>query len=370
MAPLFLVWGLVPVMAGEQWQAGRRAALGLAVAAALLGGCGGGEPGSTASGPECAHRIGYVTGAGTVNDEASNQAGWEGVLAGAAALGLSDECASFAEASAGAAYGPLIESFVSEGFDIVVTNGFTMGEATREAGRQHPEVSFIGIDQRQTDTLPNVAGLVYHEEQEGFLAGALAGLLTESGVVGGVFGCETVPPVIRYAVGFRNGAQHVRPDGVVLPAFHIGSLDVCFFDPAYGAQLAEGLLEEGADIVFGAGGQTGDGALVAACEAGAKVVGSGTDRYDGLPEARDCLVTSVTRDLASSVSDLIVSIGDGTFTGGEVYGEVGLAPYHEFESLVPEEVKAQLDELGEQLARGEIDACAPPNEGAFCAPVR
>ena len=81
------------------------------------------------------------------------------------------------------------------------------------------------------------------------LAGALAGLLTETGVVGGVFGCETLPPVIRYAVGFRNGVQHVNPDVESLTVFHIGSLDVCFFDPDHGAELASGLVERGADII-------------------------------------------------------------------------------------------------------------------------
>ena len=102
----------------------------------------------------------------------------------------------------------------------------------------------------------------------------------------------------------------------------------------------------------------------------AKVIGSGTDRYEGLPGVRDCIVTSVTRDIADSVRDLIFAVDAGTFDGGEVYGEIGLAPYHAFEDDVPPEVKQRLGEIGEGLASGDIDACAPPNDGADCAPVR
>jgi basic membrane protein A len=315
---------------------------------------------------------------GKINDQSFNEAGWNGVLKAAEELGLAEECYGFIETQDSADYRPNIDSFVNEGFDIIVTSGFAMGSATHQAGKDLPDISFIGTDQTQTDAnfapepLPNVTGLIFHEDVSGFLAGALAGLMTESNVVGGAYGCPFIPPVARFEVGYYNGAMYVNPDVKVLNVYHPGDLDVCFVDPAWAADTAATLIGEGADVIFGAGGLTGNGALIAACNEGVKVVGVDVDQFITLPEVQDCIMSSATKGLVEDVARLVIAATDGTFPGGEVFGPAVLAPFHNFEDVIPQEVKDQLADISAKIDSGEIDPCAAfegSNEGTFCTPV-
>ena len=347
--------------------------LGLAVVASLvLAACGGAAP------TECAYKIGFVTDVGKLRDQGFNEAGWNGVEAAAEQLGLADDCIAYIETADAADYIPNIDSFVNEGYDIVVTSGLAMGAATHQSGIDHPDVFFIGTDQAQVDAsfapelLPNVTGLIFHEEVPGFLAGALAGLMTETNVVGGVYGCPFIAPVARYEVGYVNGAKYVNPDVEVIDVYHPGSLDVCFVDPEFAAETAASLIDQGADVIFGAGGLTGNGALIGACNAGVRVVGVDVDQFVSLPEVQDCIMSSATKDLQAKVAELIITATDGTFPGGEYFGPAGVAPFHNFEDVIPQEVKDQLIEINALIQSGEIDACAPfegSNEGTFCTPV-
>lgn len=350
----------------------------LIVASLLLAACGGAGGEEVAEEEACAHKIGFVTDVGKLNDQSFNESGYNGVIQGAEALGLGEDCYSFIETADSADYIPNIESFVDEGFDIVVTSGFAMGAATREAGRAHPDVSFIGTDQSQVDEnfaydpIDNVVGLIFHEDVSGFLAGALAGLMTESNVVGGVYGCPFIPPVARFEVGYYNGVKHVNPDAEVLNVYHPGSLDVCFVDPEFGSETAGTLIEEGADVIFGAGGLTGNGALIGACNEGVNVIGVDVDQFGSLPEVQDCIMSSATKDLVNGVANLIIAIDEGTFEGGEVFGPAVLAPFHNFEDTIPDDVKGQLDDISAQVSSGDIDPCAPfedSNPDTFCVPV-
>ncbi|GMR10496.1 MAG: hypothetical protein BMS9Abin28_1317 [Anaerolineae bacterium] len=336
------------------------------------------EPTEEPVAEECAYKIAFVTDVGKLNDQSFNEAGWKGVLGAADALGLAEECYGFIETSDSADYIPNIESFISEGFDIIVTSGFAMGSATHQSGIDNPDIFFIGTDQGQVDAdfnpepLDNVVGLIFHEDVSGFLAGALAGLMTESNVIGGVYGCPFIPPVARFEVGYYNGAKYVNPDIEVLNVYHPGSLDVCFTDPEFAAETAATLIGEGADVIFGAGGLTGNGALIAACNKGVKVVGVDVDQFNTLPEVQACIMSSATKGLVGDVTSLILAATDGTFPGGEVFGPAVLAPFHNFEDVIPQDVKDRLAEISDMIDSGEIDPCAPfegSNEGTFCTPV-
>jgi basic membrane protein A len=327
---------------------------------------------------ECSVKIGFVTDVGKINDQSFNEAGWKGVLEAVDGLGLGEECYGFIETQDSADYRPNIDSFVNEGFDIIVTSGFAMGAATHQAGIDLPDVFFIGTDQTQVDAdfapepLDNVTGLIFHEDVSGFLAGALAGLMTESNVVGGVYGCPFIPPVARFEVGYYNGAKYVNPDVEVLNVYHPGDLDVCFTDPSWAADTTTTLIGEGADVIFGAGGLTGNGGLIAACNVGVNVIGVDVDQYITLPETADCIMSSATKGLTADVAALIIAATDGTFPGGEAFGPAVLAPFHNFEDIISQDVKDQLAEISAMIDSGEIDPCAPfegSNEGTFCTPV-
>jgi basic membrane protein A len=353
----------------------------LIVAAVLLVGCKADAteaPPTEVPPPECAHKIGFVTDVGKLNDQSFNEAGWKGVLLAADGLGLDESCYGFIETADSADYIPNIESFIDEGFDIIVTSGFAMGAATHQSGIDHPDIFFVGTDQTQNtpdfvpEYLDNVTGLIFREDVSGFLAGALAAYMSESGVIGGVYGCPFIPPVARFEVGYYNGAKYVNPDIEVLNVYHPGSLDVCFTDPAFAAETAETLITEGADVIFGAGGLTGNGALIAACNQGVYVVGVDVDQFLTLPEVQDCILSSATKGLTDDVAALIEAATLGTFPGGEVFGPAVLAPYHNLEDTIPQDVKDALDDLSAAIAAGEVDTCAPfegSNEGTFCTPI-
>lgn len=336
------------------------------------------EPTEAMVEPTCAHKIGFVTDVGKLNDQSFNESGWNGVLNAVDELGLAEECYGYIETQDSADYRPNIDSFINEGADIIVTSGFAMGAATHQAGIDYPDIYFIGTDQTQTDAdfnpemLPNVAGLIFHEDVSGFLAGALAGLMTESNTVGGVYGCPFIPPVARFEVGYYNGAHYANPDVTVLDVYHPGDLDVCFVDPSWAADTANTLIDQGADVIFGAGGLTGNGALIAACNQGVNVIGVDVDQFNTLPEVQDCIMSSATKGLVADVTRLIISATDGTFPGGEVFGPAVLAPFHNFDSIIPQDVKDQLDQISADIDSGAIDPCAPfdgSNEGTFCTPV-
>ncbi|OJX46220.1 MAG: hypothetical protein BGO78_04885 [Chloroflexi bacterium 44-23] len=326
----------------------------------------------------CAYKIGFVSDVGKINDQSFNQASWTGVEEGAKALGLAKDCISFIETTDSADYETNIRSFVEEGYNIIITSGFAMGQITRKIATENPDVYFIGVDQQQVDEnfapapLANVTGLNFHEDIGGFLAGATAGLMTKSNVVGGVFGCQFIPAVARYEVGYYNGVKFVNPNAKVIDIYHPGSIDVCFGDATFGSETAQALISEGADVVYGAGGLTANGAMITSCNQGALVIGTDMDVFLTLPEVKDCIITSALKDIVTGVSDLIVAVSKGTFPGGDTFGPSMLAPYHNLDAQVPAEVKAKLEDIAKKLASGEIDPCVPfegSNPNTFCVPV-
>jgi basic membrane protein A len=173
-------------------------------------------------------------------------------------------------------------------------------------------------------------------------------------------------------VGFWNGAHYVNPDVEVINTYHPGSVDQCFADPEFGAETASEQIAQGADVIFGAGGLTGNGALIAACNHGVRVIGVDVDQYESLPEIQNCIVSSATKDLTHSVAQLIVSVDDGTFQGGDVFGNVVLAPFHNFEDSITPEMRDTITQIVQQIESGEINPCDPyddSNPDTFCVPV-
>ena len=198
-------------------------------------------------------------------------------------------------------------------------------------------------------------GLVFHEDHSGFLAGALAAQLTKSGTIAAVLGTDLVPPVVAFKEGYEAGARYITPDINIISTYHPGELSQAFTDPEWGAATARQAIDQGADVVFGSGGLTGNGALQeVATEPGLYCIGVDTDQWETLPAARPCLVSSAMKLITPAVVDLLGTVADGSFAGGNYYGEAGLAPFHDFEDDVPQEVKDKLAEIDAGLKDGSI----------------
>ena len=291
-------------------------------------------------------RVGLVTDVGKIDDKSFNQSAWEGVQRAQRELGAN---VRFLETTDPKDYAKNIDQFAQENYDVVVTVGFAIGQATQEAANRYRNVRFIGVDQFQERPVDNLAGLIFDEDKAGYLGGALAGLMTKSGTIGAVLGTDLVPPVVKFGKGYDAGAKAVRPDVRLLLAYHPGGLARGFSDPDWGKATAQQMIQQGADVLFGAGGNTGNGALLGALERNVLAIGVDTDQWETLPQVRPVLLSSAMKLIQPGVFNLVKAVGDGTFKSGNSVGEVGLAPFHDTEPQVPNEVKQRLQQIDRGL---------------------
>jgi len=337
------------------------------VLALALAGCGGstGSSGSTGSGTKTAASgdcssadvfcVGLVTDLGKIDDKSFNQSAWEGVQKAGSDLGAQTK---YIETTATTDYANNIKQFLDAKYDVIVTVGFNMAQATVDAAKANPNTKFIGVDQDQSaGTVANLAGLVFPEDQAGYAAGYLAGLLTKTNKIGQVLGMQ-IPPVERYAKGYEAGAKASNAKVTVATVYHPAG-DNAFSDPVWGANEAKNQLNQGADVIFGAGGNTGNGALgqiAKATGAGTSVycIGVDTDQWDTVPQAQPCLVTSAEKMITDGVFSLLQKAKDGSIQGGNFLGTTGIAPYHDFSSKIPQDIQDKVAAVVKGLADGSI----------------
>jgi basic membrane protein A len=343
-------------------------ALALAGCGGSTGGSGGGSTasGSAAAGAptddsKCAEAdvfcIGLVTDTGKVDDKSFNQSAHEGAQAAAAeAKGFY----KYVETQDAKDYAANMAQFTNKKYDVVVTVGFLMTEATATAAKENPTTKFIGVDQGYDAakvTEKNITGLIFPEDQAGYGAGYLAGLLTKTDKLGQVLGLE-IPPVQKFAKGFEAGAKAANPSVTVTTVYHPAG-DNAFNDPVWGAGEAKKQLAQGADIIFGAGGNTGNGALQEVAKASGAgtdkfCIGVDTDQWDTVPAAQPCLVTSAMKLITEGVTETALMAKDGDFAGLQTLGKAGLAPFHDFESVVPADVKTKVADIVKQMEAGTL----------------
>ena len=321
--------------------------------------------------PDCTQAdvfcVGLVTDVGKVDDKSFNQSAWEGVKQAETDLGA---YVQYIETADSKDYAKNIATFGDASYDVIVTVGFGLGEATAAAAKLYPDIKFIGVDQDQfawlydddaTNDIPNLVGLVFPEDQAGFLVGALAAQMTKSGKIGGVFGTDVVPPVWKFGEGYRAGALYINPKIEIFIVYHSDvGFDKTFTDPEWGATTAKSMIDKGADVIFGGGGKTGNGAVVGAVEAGVYGIGVDADQYYTLTEAQPKLLSSAMKLITPGVFDLIKAIKDGAFAPGNFSGKTGFAPYHDVAADVPAEVDAKMQQIDAALLDGSLKTGVPP----------
>ncbi|HEY7709421.1 MAG TPA: BMP family ABC transporter substrate-binding protein [Candidatus Entotheonella sp.] len=300
-------------------------------------------------------RVGLVTDVGKVDDRTFNEFAYTGMMRAVKSFGLKS---AFIETQQPTDYEKNIEQFTTAGYDMIITVGFMLGDATKKMAQKYPQVRFAIVDFAYTPPVDNIVGLVFAEDQSGFLAGALAGLMTRSKTVGMVAGVE-IPPVVRFRQGYEAGVQHVCADCEV-----IGVYIDSFTDPARGKTAALSQIDEGADVIFGAGGPTGSGAILGAAQAGAWVIGVDQDEYlttfkQGRAPGANKILSSAMKRVDNAVYGAVQRAVEGTFKGGTYVFDagndgIGLAPFHEAEATIPEAVKTQLQGIAAALRAGQI----------------
>ncbi|MDP9310361.1 MAG: BMP family ABC transporter substrate-binding protein [Chloroflexota bacterium] len=302
-------------------------------------------------------RVALVTDVGKVNDGTFNQFAFQGLQRAEQELGAQID---YIETQQQGDYEKNLEQFASGDYDLVIGVGFLMGDAIKAAASRHPDVNFAIVDFAYGDNPPaNVKGLVFQEDQAGYLAGTMAALVSQSNTIGVVGGIEEVPAVKKFVQGYEAGAKAQKPD-ISVRQVYIPS----FTDPAAGGEAARSMIAEGADVIFGAGGQTGSGAIQEAAKQGAFVIGVDQDEYTttfrgGSTEGADKIVTSAIKRVDNAVFDTIQSVVEGNFSN-ELYvgtvenGGIDYAEAHDASAVVTADIKAKVDEVKEGLSNGSI----------------
>ena len=335
------------------WLALLLAGLVLALGAAACGGDDdddGNGAGDTAAetdegGEEEQFRVGLVTDIGGLNDRGFNQLAYQGLQQAESELGVEIRVL---ESKSDADYIPNLQTLADEGFNLIISVGFLMQEATATAAETYPETNFAIIDAAFDPALPNAQGVLFKEQEAGSLVGYLAGLVTESGTVSSVGG-QKIPPVDRFIAGFQKGATDANAEVQTLNAY---SQD--FVDQAKCKEVALDQISRGSDVVFQVAGGCGLGALDAANEE--SVWGIGVDADQAF--LGDYVLTSAVKRVDVAVFSTIEQLVNGEFAGGETtsYGlaedGVGMG---ETSANAPQEAVDEAQAQTDAIIAGEIE---------------
>jgi len=298
-------------------------------------------------------RIGLVTDIGGLDDRSFNFLANKGLERAENELGVEGRVVI---SRANADYVPNLSRLAQEDYDLVIAVGFLMAESVETVAKRFPDVNFAIIDSSQADMKSkpkNVRGLLFKEQEAGYLVGYLAGLVTKADggtkqVIGSVGGLK-IPPVDRYIAGYQAGAKAANEEIET-----VNSYSQDFVDQAKCKELALDQIASGAYVVFQVAGQCGLGALSAAQEK--NVLGIGVDADQGY--LGDHILTSALKKVDVAVFQTIQGVQDGTFNGGEdvvfdvASGAVGIG---EVSPEVPAEAVAEVKRVQDEIAAGEID---------------
>jgi len=329
----------------------------LIIAGMVLAACGG-----TTDGDE-AGKVCQVTDAGGIDDKSFNATAWKGIQDAESELGVEGK---YLESQNQTDYEKNINAFLEEGCDLIVTVGFLLGDATAAAAEANPDQYFSIVDFAYDPTIPNVSGQVFNTDEAAFLAGYLAAGVTQTGKVG-TFGGIQIPTVTIFMDGFAMGVDYYNQQKgtnvEVLgwdPDAQTGLFTGNFESLDDGRAMGETLADEGADIIMPVAGPVGLGTAAFAQERGGiLIIGVDSDWTQTSPEYTDIVLTSVLKKMDVTTLQTVQAVLDDTFEGGVVVGTlentgVDLAPFHELDSMVSDELKAELDDLRAGIIDGSI----------------
>jgi basic membrane protein A and related proteins len=330
----------------------RRVLALMAVGALALAACGG----DTVATGGC-----MVTDQGGVDDRSFNETAHNGLVTAGEEFGIDT---NVLESSAETDFEPNIQAFVDQDCDIIVTVGFLLGEATEAAAQANPDQLFAIVDYAYDAEYDNLRELVFATEEAAFLAGYVAAAVTETGIVG-TYGGINIPPVTVFMDGLLAGVSYYNDEhGTDVQVLGWDGSDGLFtgnfVSQDDGRNVTDELLQAGADIVMPVAGPVGLGTAAALEDFGSGLmIWVDTDGYISASQFSHLMLTSVMKNMDVAVHDTVASVVDGTFEGGLYVGTlandgVGLAPFHDFEDMVPQAVKDRLPELRDGIIAGEI----------------
>jgi basic membrane protein A and related proteins len=310
-----------------------------------------------------------VTDEGGVDDRSFNETSWKGLQDAESSLGIK---AKYVESKNANDYAPNVEAVVQDDCGIIVTVGFKLGDITKDAATANPDEKFAIVDYQYEQPVENIKPLVFDTAQAAFLGGYLAAGMTQTGKVA-TFGGTKLPTVTIFMDGFAQGIKYYNQQkgkNVQLlgwdDASQDGSFTGDFSDQNKGKQLTENFIQQGADIILPVAGHVGLGSAAAAQATGGKtnLIWVDTDGYESAPDFKSLFLTSVVKELDVAVEAATQDAVEDKFTNEAFVGTlendgVGLAPYHDFDSKVPADLKSEIDKLKEDIISGTVQVSSP-----------
>jgi basic membrane protein A and related proteins len=249
-----------------------------------------------------------------------------------------------------------LRKYSESGYDLIIAHGFQWGEPALQVGQTHPQtkiVVFTGLVESR-----NVASIFPQQQEGSFLLGALAGMMTNTSIIGFVGG-EEYPNVVNIFEGYKQGAEWVN-DNITVIGTYLNDWD----NPARGREAATSIIREGADFVFHVADSSGQGVIQASDESGIYALGAVQDQNHLAP---DTVICSFVLDVDKAYDSAVEMVMDGNFTGkifrpgielqkgSDGQGIVYLAPFHGLESRVTESVQERLTKLTIEILQEKIE---------------
>ena len=250
-------------------------------------------------------RVGIVLSTGGLGDLSFNDAAYRGLQRAERELGIHFD---YIEPADPAEDETALRRFAERGYDLVIGVGFQMSDSLEIVAMDYPHVKFAHVDEAFPDILDNVVSLNFAEWEGSFLAGALAALVSETNNVGYVGGVDFAL-IHRFEGGFYQGAKYINPDIEV----QIRYADD-FGDPARGREIALGMYDDGADVIYHAAGGTGTGVFEAAEEEDRYAIGVDSNQNHVAPGH---VIASMLKRVDNAVYETVESVVDGTYEGGQ-----------------------------------------------------
>ncbi len=315
-------------------------------------GSGDGDPGSGSD-----LRVGMVFDVGGKGDKSFNDSAFLGLTNAAEELGV--EVRELEPDAEGSNREALMRDLAEDGYGLIIGVGFAFAEVLPAIAADFPDTDFAIVD--SVVEADNVASLVFSEEQGSFLVGAIAAQRSEAGHIGFVGGVET-QLIQKFEAGYVAGAKAIKPDITVDVKYITPDGDFSgFADPAKGKTVAAGLFDGGADVVYHAAGQSGNGVIEAAVEADAWVIGVDSNQYlTASAEAQPHVLSSMLKRVDVAVFDTIKAWVDGDFAGGTSLFSLendGVGFATDGDNIVD---VAEIEELRDQIIAGEIEVPTAP----------
>jgi basic membrane protein A len=342
----------------------------LAVSVLALGACGSNDDGgdatgsdTTSSAPQSDIKVGMAYDVGGRGDQSFNDSAAAGLDQAKDESLVADAQESEAEdGEAETAREERLRTFADAGYDPIIAVGFAYAPSVAKVAEEYPDIHFAIIDDSSLADVPNVASLVFAEEQGSFLVGAAAALKTESDHIGFIGGVET-PLIQKFEAGYEAGAQTVNPDIKIDVKYLTQVPDFSgFADPAKGKTAAQGMYDNGADIVYHAAGGSGGGVFEAASEAGAKAIGVDSDQYNTAdPAVQDVIMTSMLKNVNVAVYNYLKQVSEGTFpTGVTTYDLAVDGVGYSTSGGMIDDITSKLDDYKQQIIDGKITVPTEP----------